>query len=563
MNEWVSREKSTAATDLEIRGKTIPKSIVQILYNRGCDSRKRIEKYFAPSLSDLYDPFLMNNMEKAVDRLMRAIRDKEKILVHGDYDTDGITGVALIINNLKKLGLDVVWYIPHRLTEGYGLSRIGIEHAIKNKCTLIITVDCGINAVKEILYAQKNGIDTIVCDHHKSKKKLPDAFAVLDPKIPGSNYPFKELAGVGVAFKLFAGLYEKMNLSREEIYADLDLVALGTVVDVVPLIDENRILVKYGIKKILKSKKTGFEALLTETSLKRGLASYHLGFIIGPRINACGRLRDAKEALELFLTQDTATAEKVVKNISEDNKKRQQIEDGMYFEAIDLIEKEDKDKNRVIVIGKEDWHEGVLGIVASRITDQKYKPTILLALKENVAKGSARSIPGFDIIEGLNQCSELFLKYGGHRQAAGLEMEREKYQNLEACLNEYANELNNAIFNRNIIYDIPLDLDGITDTVVYFLKFFEPTGMGNPLPVFLGKNFEIVGIPRVVGNDHLKFALRSRGKVFDAIAYGHASQILDIEVGKTRVDCLYSISEDSFFGKKKIVLKIKEMRRIT
>lgn len=561
MTEWLPKSKLTEAADIEIRGKKIPKIIVQILQNRGCSTAEKIEKFFAPSLSDLYDPFLMNDMEKAVDRIIKAVTNKEKVLVHGDYDTDGITGSALIINNLRRLGLEVECYIPHRIEEGYGLSLSGINHAIKIGCSLIITVDCGITATSEILHANKNNVDVIVCDHHKPKEMLPKGFAILNPKISGSNYPFKELAGVGVAFKMLQALFKKLKLPKDEILEDLDLVALGSVVDVVPLIDENRILVKYGIGKITRSQKIGLKAMLEETGLTRGLTSYHLGFIIGPRINACGRLRDAKEALELFLTKDKSTAAKFVRSLSEDNKRRQEIEDTIYQEAKDLIEKEGRDKHKVIVVGKEEWHEGVVGIVASRISDNYYRPVILLSLKKDVAKGSARSISGFDITEALSFCSNLLTKYGGHSQAAGLEMKKDKFSQLREYINEYAQKFDDNIFKRKNLYDIELKLDEITDDIVYFLKFFEPTGTANPQPVFLGRDFEVVGVPRVVGSNHLKFALRNKGKAFDAIAYGQAENILDIEVGKTKVDCLFSISEDSFLKKKKVVLKVKGMKK--
>ncbi len=561
MAEWLAKKKVTEATDIEIRGKRIPHVIVKILHNRGCDSAEKIEKYFAPSLGDLYDPFLINDMEKAVDRIIRAIHRRERVLVHGDYDTDGITGAAIIVNNLRRLGLDVEYYIPHRLIEGYGLSLNGIKHALKRRCSLLITVDCGITASNEVLYAQENNIDVIICDHHIPEKTLPEGLALLNPKIAGSTYPFKELAGVGVAFKMLQAAYKKLKLPEEEIYDDLDLVALGSVVDIVPLIDENRILVKYGIKRITKSKKTAFQALLEETGLKGGLTSYHLAFIIGPRINACGRLRDAKEALELFLTTDKPTAVKLVNGLSEDNRRRQEIEGIMYQEAKDIIAKHGWNRDRVIIIGKEEWHEGVVGIVASRISEDYYRPAILLSLNKDGAKGSARSIPGFDITEALSSCSGILTKYGGHSQAAGLEMQRDKFSELRGCLNDYAGEFDDSIFERKRLYDIKLDLDEIDDDMVYFLKFFEPTGTGNPQPIFFGEDFEVIGVPRVVGSQHLKFALRKRGKAFGAIAYGMADTILDIEVGKTKIDCLYSVSEDSFFGKKKVVLKVKAMEK--
>jgi single-stranded-DNA-specific exonuclease len=563
MTKWLSKNSNSTATDIEIRGKRIPRAIVQILHNRGCDTPEAIEKFFAPSLSDLYDPFLMSDMEKAVDRITRAIRDKEKILIHGDYDTDGITGAALLISNLRKFGAVVSYYIPRRLEEGYGLSVSGIKKTIEEKCSVLITVDCGSSAVDEISYANRHNIDVIVCDHHQPKKVLPEALALINPKLPDSDYPFRDLAGVGVAFKLVEALHAKMHRPKEEIYEDLDLVAIGSVVDIVPLVDENRILVKYGINRIPKSTKIGIKAMLEETGLKQGITSYHLGFVIGPRINACGRLRDAASALELFLAQDMSHASELAHGLSLDNDERKGIEEMIYKETLELIRTTGREKDRIIIAAKQGWHEGVLGIVASRIIADYFHPTMVLSLKEDVAKGSARSIPGFDITEAIGSCQNLLTKYGGHTQAAGLEFPSKNLDPFRECINSYAQRFESTLFERKSLYDMELSLSEITPELVYFLKYFEPTGTANPQPVFLGKDLEVVGIPRVIGSNHLKIALRHKGKAFPAIAFGQADDILNIEVGKTRVNCLYSVAEDSFLGKRKVVLKIKEMSKIT
>ena len=562
MSTWIAKDNKRTATDIEIRGKKIPQTIVHILQTRGCDTPRLIEKFFAPSLSDLHDPFLMNDMEKAVDRIIKAMNNREKILIHGDYDTDGITGAALLISNLKKIGLDASYYIPNRLEEGYGLSSSGINRAIEGKCSLIITVDCGSSAITEIERANANHIDVIVCDHHRPKKSLPHALAIINPKRTDSNYPFQELAGVGVAFKLVQALHDKLRRPKEETYKDLDLVALGSVVDIVPLIDENRILVKYGISKIPKSQRAGFKALLEETGLHHGVTSYHLGFIIGPRINACGRLRDAKSALELLLTQDMSRARELAHELSLDNEARKGIEDRIYEEAEALIKTTSADQDRVMILAKEGWHEGVLGIVASRISADHFRPAIALSIKDDVIKGSARSIPDFDITDAISHCQHLLIKYGGHAQAAGLELGGGNLDALRVCINEYAQGVGSKIFVKKTIYDMELGLSKITDELVYFLKYFEPTGTANPQPVFLGKDFEVVGIPRVVGSNHLKLSLRQNDKVLPALAYGRADEILNIDVGKTRINCLYSIAEDSFLGKRKTILKIREMEII-
>ncbi|UCD06346.1 MAG: single-stranded-DNA-specific exonuclease RecJ [candidate division WOR-3 bacterium] len=562
MTKWQPKNDSAEATALQIRGKKVPRAIVQILQNRGYKTPQAIEKFFAPSLSDLHDPFLLHDMEKAVTRINRAIGKKEKVLIHGDYDTDGITGTALLVRNLRKFGLDVQHYIPHRIEEGYGLSSSGINRAIEEKCTLMITVDCGSGAINEIARANSHNIDVIVCDHHQPKDNLPDALAIINPKLPGSKYPFKELAGVGVAFKLLAALQHRTGKPMEDLYIDLDLVALGTVVDVVPLVEENRILAKYGMKRILRSTKKGIQALLKETGISKELNSYHLSFIIGPRINACGRLHDAKIALELLLTEDMPHALKLAHSLTVDNEERKKIQDEMYANAVSIMKEENRDKDRIIVLAGDDWHEGVLGIVASRIATENFRPTIILTMKQDTAKGSARSIPGFDITEAIGTCSALLNKFGGHTQAAGLEMNQDNLERFRTCINEHAQNLDAWVFEKQSYYDARLGLDEITSELVHFLKYFEPTGIANPQPVFLSENLEVVGVPRVIGTNHLKISLRQGKKVFPAIAFERADEILGIEIGKTRVNCLYSLAEDSYLGKKKTSLKVKELEKI-
>ncbi|MCX7994163.1 MAG: single-stranded-DNA-specific exonuclease RecJ [candidate division WOR-3 bacterium] len=562
MSIWVGKHQGEVGEDLIIRGKRIPAVIVQILKNRGYKTAQEIETFFAPTPAELHDPFMFSDMEKAVARIEKALERKERILIHGDYDADGITGMAMLYRNFKKLGLDVYCYIPHRLIEGYGVSKLGIEYALQNGCTLMITVDCGITAFEELNYAKSKNLDVIICDHHNPKSEIPVVDALLNPKLAHCNYPFKELAGVGVVFKFLQGIYRKLCLDEAELLSDLDLVALGSVVDVVPLTGENRYLVKLGLKKMQKSKKAGIQALIKVSGLKGELTAYHLGFIIGPRINACGRLRDAKAALELLLTDDYQKACLLAQELSADNEKRQKVEDEILQEAVNMIEAKHLYDKRVIVLGKENWHEGVVGIVASRIVEEYAKPAIVLTLKEKIAKGSARSVSGFDIAEALNFCADLLMKFGGHKQAAGLELSKSNLDSFVEKINQYAQGFDEHIFMKRHYYDIKLDLKDINEEIVYFLKYFEPTGMENPQPVFLGENFEVVGVPVVVGSDHLKFSLRQERVVFPAIAFYHADKIMTMVPGKTRIDCLYTIFEDSLVGKKKIMLKIKELKNV-
>ncbi len=564
MTRWEAKNSQGTASAIMIRGKRIPPPIVQILKNRGYDTPRSIEKFFAPSLSDLHDPFLLHDMDKAVARIIDAIRRKERIMIHGDYDADGITGTALLTMNLRRLGLDVDCYIPHRLEEGYGLSINGIEKAVADRRTLVITVDCGSSALTEIALANERNVDVIVCDHHEPKEDLPRALALINPKLTGSNYPFKELAGVGVAFKLISALYEKLDLPGAELHKDLDLVALGSVVDIVPLIDENRTLIKYGMVRMQRSNKKGIKALLRETGLSGEINAHHLGFIVGPRINACGRMHDAQNALELFLTQDMSRALQIARSLSIDNETRKEVQDETYRAAVSMIQAAEIAQNRVIVLAHKSWHEGVLGIVASRIASDYFRPVIIMTIRHDTVKGSARSIPGFDITAAIGTCGEILTKYGGHAQAAGVELHLDKLDRFKVCVNEYAQRFEGSLFEKCSFYDMQLDLPHLTSDVIHFLRFFEPTGIANPQPTFLGENLEVVGVPRVVGanQNHLMISLRQHGRVFPAIAYDRADDILDIEVGKTRINCLYSVAEDSFLGKRKTTLKIKEMARV-
>jgi len=559
MTEWIKKNKTADASELEVRGKTIPKVIVQILKTRGYDTTEKIEKFFAPTLDDLHDPFLLPDIDKAVKRIIQACKNKEKVLLHGDYDTDGITAVALLSLHLQNLGARTETFLPNRFAEGYGVSMQGIDHAVQKDCSLVITADCGITANAEVTYAAQKKIDTIICDHHEPGPELPQAIAVVNPKLIQSAYPFKELAGVGVAFKVVQAVYKRLELPVEDLFQDLDLVALGTVADVAPLINENRVLVKTGLKKIRDSAKEGFRALLAEAKIDHGVTSYHLGFIIGPRLNACGRLRDAQEALELLLTRDRSRAQELAQNLTRDNQERQQIEKTILEQARTMIEQKGLGARRVIVIGHEQWHEGVIGIVASRIAEEYSRPAVLLAIKKDSAKGSCRSIPGFDITAGLKSCSDLLVKFGGHKQAAGLELKPDYIENLSKRINEYAAYFSDDLFQKRRFYDLELDIPDLTEDVIFFLKYFEPTGIENPQPVFRCEHCEVVGVPRVVGYDTLMFALRKQGKVLDVKAFRQAEHILAIKPGKTYIDCLYSVSEDSYTPKHKVVLKIKDM----
>lgn len=560
MAVWINRSNGVLPDALTIRGKTIPRPLLQVLANRGIVAPDEIERFFAPSLDDLHDPFLMPDMDKAVARVTEARTRGESVLIHGDYDTDGITGIALLQRTLERLGLDVATFVPRRLIEGYGLSRAGLESALERKCRLVITVDCGITADEEIAFAAAHGLDVIVCDHHQPKSMLPRAHSLLNPRLPDCPYPFKDLAGVGVAFKFCQALQRKHERPVREIHDDLDLVALGTVVDVVPLTGENRILVKAGLQRMNKTDKPGLRALLEDAGVKREVAAYHLGFILGPRINACGRLRDAAEALRLLTTTSPEEARRIARNLSRDNRQRQAIEDEILNQAITITAREGYDRQRVLVLDHPDWHEGIVGIVASRMAERYTRPAILLARKHDRARGSARSVPGFDITAALAACAQLLVRFGGHKQAAGLELAPEHVPELRRCINDYAASVDGAIFAKKTHYDVEIGLTDIDDGFLHFLKYFEPTGMDNPQPVFLARDLAVVGTPRVVGNDHLKLTLRRDDRTFEAIAFGQGRAVLGIEPDQTRLDCLFTVTADTYGSRRKYILKLKEFK---
>ncbi|WDU84359.1 single-stranded-DNA-specific exonuclease RecJ [Caloramator sp. Dgby_cultured_2] len=389
-----------------------------------------------PDLRLLYDPFLLKDMDRAIDRIDEAIKKREKIYIYGDYDVDGITSTAVLYRAFKKLGVDVSFYIPDRVNEGYGINREAIDHISSLDVDLVITVDCGISAIEEVEYAKEKGLDIIITDHHECKERIPNTIAI-NPKRHDCQYPFKGLAGCGVAFKLVQALFKFYDLQGYEEF--LDLVAIGTIADIVDITDENRIIVKYGLEKILNSDKAGINAIKQVAGIKDKISTYNVAFQIAPRLNAAGRLSDAKIAVELFITNDNEKAMQIAKYLDQENKKRQQIEQEILDECIEKIQREiDLKRDRVIVLSSPNWHVGVIGIVASRIVERFNRPTILFYEEGETLRGSGRSIRGFNLYDNLVECKDLLVKYGGHELAAGLTIERSKLDDFRKRLNELA-----------------------------------------------------------------------------------------------------------------------------
>ena len=427
---------------LEIREKyNISELLATILVSRNIIEDKKIKVFLNPTRNDFYNPFLMPDMEIAVNRIIRAINNNEKIVIYGDYDVDGITSISVLKQFLEDRGMKVGYHIPNRLDEGYGLNKTAIEEIYKEGYKLMVTVDCGISGIEEVEYANSLGIETIITDHHEPLDELPSAIAIIDAKIKTNKYPFNQLAGVGVVFKLIQAIGIKLELSEKEYLKYLDLVCIGTISDIVPLVDENRVIAKLGLMLVEKTKNQGLKTLLDSIGYGK-INSMTVSFGIAPRINACGRMGHADEALKLFLTKDKNEAIELTHKLNEYNKTRQDIEKKIFEEALYKIENEDVNNKSALIIGGDNWHHGVIGIVSSKITEMFFKPSILICFEEQNGKGSGRSIPGFDLHKALCETSKYLTKYGGHAMAVGLSLEKNRFEEFKKAFEEYADKSN-------------------------------------------------------------------------------------------------------------------------
>ncbi|MEJ2492766.1 MAG: single-stranded-DNA-specific exonuclease RecJ [Ignavibacteriaceae bacterium] len=497
--------------------------LARLLVERGIKSYNDAKKFFRPSLDSLYDPFLMDGMETGTYRLIQALTENQLITVYGDYDVDGTCATAILYLFLKELDANVDFYIPKRLSEGYGISKLGIDQVKSKGTSLLISVDCGITAIEETEYANQLGMDVIICDHHQPKEELPNALAVLDPLKPGCNYPFKYLSGAGIAFKLAQGLAERIG-KREAPLAYLDLAALAGAADIVPLTDENRVIVSEGLRLINESPRPAVAALIEASHLDPGnLTSGQIVFTIAPRINAVGRMGDAERAVELLITKDKTEAMQLAAVLENENYERRKIDVDTFDEAMQLVENSlDLDNEMAIILHQEEWHPGVIGIVASRLVEKYYRPTIMLTTIDGVAKGSARSISNFDIYEALQKCEDSLIHFGGHKAAAGLAIEIEKLNEFKERFNEVVRtSIKETDLMPELTINSELRFSEITPKFLRILDLFAPFGPGNMRPVFLSKNVKIVNTPRIVGNDHLLCSFKQDGtnKVFDCIGF--------------------------------------------
>lgn len=543
----------------------ISEVLAKLLVQRNIKTFYQAKKFFRPSLEYLHDPFLMKGMDIATRRIIQAVTENQLIFIYGDYDVDGTCATSLLYLFLKELDANVDFYIPKRLEEGYGLSKEGIDFIKSKNASLVITVDCGITAVEETDYANSCGIDIIICDHHQPKDEIPNALAVLDPLIPQCNYPFKYLSGAGVAFKLAQGISEKIG-KRELPLEYLDLVALAGAADIVPLTDENRVLVKAGLDKINQNPRAGIEALIKSAGLQPGtLTSGQVVFTIAPRINAVGRLGDARRAVQLLITTDPQEAHTLAKVLEDENYERRKIDVDTFDNANQLVENCIDLKNELaIILHQEEWHPGVIGIVASRLVEKYYRPTIMLTTIDGVAKGSARSINNFNIYEALQKCEDILVHFGGHQAAAGLAVEIDKLEEFKARFNEIVKAtITEEDLYPEILIDSTIKFSEITPKFIRILDQFSPFGPENMRPVFLTEAVELTGIPRLVGNNHIvaSFKQNSTLKVFDSIGF-NLGEYLDLLLKnqKSKFDIVYILDKTIKDDKVYPQLKIRDIR---
>ncbi len=542
-----------------------PHEVAELLVQRGISTPEAATIFFRPDISLLHDPFLMKDMDKAVARIERALGDGERIMIYGDYDVDGTTSVALAYGFLSRFTGNIISYIPDRYAEGYGISTQGIDHAAAEGVTLIIALDCGIKSLDKVAYAAEKGIDFIICDHHLPGEQIPNAVAVLDPKRPDCPYPFKELSGCGIGFKLMQALAQHNDMSPKELEPLLDLVAISTACDIVPIDGENRILTHFGLKQLNHGEmRPGIKVMLGVTNFKRQLTVTDLVFTIGPRINAAGRIEHGQQAVELLLSRDEKQAEQMGLRMDRNNSQRQDLDKEITRQALEMFEhvEELRDSWSTVVFNK-DWHKGVVGIVASRLIETHYRPTVVLTESNGKATGSARSVKGFDVHEAISACSDLLDQFGGHVYAAGLTMPLHNVDAFRERFEQVVRErMPEHLRTPEEEVDLELPLDQINERFVRAVQHMAPFGPRNMRPVFATRGVVDAGSSRIVGEDHLKLSIQMPGhpeKRLDAIAF-RMGRHLDMVKSGEPFSMLYVVEENEYQGRKNVQLNIKDIK---
>ena len=518
---------------------------------------EEIKVFLNPTRKDFHNPFLLPDMEQAIERIIKAINNKEKIIVYGDYDADGITSTTIIKRYMKDRGIEIGTYIPNRLDEGYGLNETAIKEIANEGYNLIITVDCGITAIKETLLAKELGMDIIITDHHEVPEELPNAVAVIDAKRKDSKYPFKELAGCGVAFKLIQALSIKLNIAENEWLKYIDIACIGTISDIVPLKDENRVIAKLGLKLVSVTRNIGLKTLIEISGYKK-IDSTFISFGISPRINACGRMGHQEDALNLFLTDDPIEARKLATKLENYNKERQDIEKNIYNQALEAIEKEKNEP--CVIIGKEGWHHGVIGIVASKITDLTYKPSILVCFEGENGKGSGRSIKGFDLHEAVKNNDSYLTAFGGHSMAIGLSLNVNNFEIFKQKVQEYARNSKIEELKPELLIDYQITSKDLDIEKIKQLEVLEPYGEGNTLPVIIYKNLKIDSIRALSEGKHLKLILLDGNSYIDAIGFNMGDLTNQFQIGD-KVDIVGNIGINQFRNTENISITLKDIRK--
>ena len=536
-------------------------TLCRILVQRGIQNFEQAKDYFRPQLSHLHNPWKMKDMAKAVNRIQKAFDANEKILVFGDYDVDGTTSVASMYSFIKKLHNEAAFYIPHRYKEGYGVSKAGIDFARDNNFSLIIALDCGIKSVDLISYANTLGIDFIVCDHHLPDEIIPDAVAILNPKQKDCNYPFKELCGCGVGFKLMCALGEQMGIPLENAFEYLDLVATAIAADIVPMNGENRVLAFYGLIKANENPNLGIKALATLGGAKQTLHINDLVFMIAPRVNAAGRMDDASKAVRLFIATTQEEALYYAEQLHSDNTDRKEADTDITAEALTLIsENQLWIEKRSTVVYQPHWHKGVVGIVASRLIEHHYKPTVVLTESGDYAAGSARSVPGFNLYEAIHACREYLLAYGGHFAAAGLTLEK---RNIELFRTKFEEVVSASIREEHLIPEIIINSEisfkEITTSFYSILRQMEPFGPENMTPVFIARSVVDTGFSKIVKENHLRLVVKQGDLTFTGIGFNMADKF-DLVKDRQPFDVVFKIDENEWNGQKTLQLRIEDIK---
>ena len=556
--KWQIYETDEAKINRISQKYNLNKLLLSIIINRNI-REEDIEVFLNPTRNNFHDPFLMPDMEIAVERIIKAINNKEKIIIYGDYDVDGITSITVLKSFFEDRGIKVDQYIPNRLAEGYGLNKPAIDEIAKNNYNLMITVDCGISGIEEIEYANSLGLEIIVTDHHEVGDKLPNAIAVVDAKRKDNQYPCRDLAGVGVVFKLIQAIGIKLGLEEKEYLKYLDIVCVGTISDIVPLVDENRVIAKLGLMLVKQTKNMGLKSLLISSGYKN-IDSNTISFGVAPRINACGRMGHADEALKLFLSKDIYEVNELTKKLNDYNSLRQEKEKAIYEDAINQIETNKLNEKNAIIIAGENWHHGVIGIVSSKITELYFKPSILLCYEDDLAKGSGRSIPGFDLHEALMKCQNTIERFGGHSMAVGITIKRDKFEEFSEQFEKIAKDAKIDEIIPIINIDAKINLSEINKEMVASLKQLEPFGEGNKTPIFAFKNLKIDSIRALSEGKHIKMTLKDGNVIINAIGFNLGYLADEYRIGD-KIDVVGTLEINSFNGVDNLQINIKDVMK--